>query len=88
LIGKFQKYIKWLLFHDTMKFTRFEKARIIGARALQISQGAPFLIDLTPKDLDAIGYNPIEIAKLEFEKDVIPMTVKRKPAKIVQQKEQ
>ncbi|MDD1756918.1 MAG: DNA-directed RNA polymerase subunit K, partial [Methanomassiliicoccales archaeon] len=27
------------------KYTRFEKARIIGARALQISLGAPVLID-------------------------------------------
>ncbi|MDR0778648.1 MAG: DNA-directed RNA polymerase subunit K, partial [Methanomassiliicoccaceae archaeon] len=28
-----------------MKYTRFEKARIIGARALQISFGAPVLVD-------------------------------------------
>jgi DNA-directed RNA polymerase subunit K len=60
-----------------MKLTRFEKARIIGARALQISQGAPFYIDLKEKDLEKIGYNPIEIAKLEFAQDLIPMTVKR-----------
>jgi DNA-directed RNA polymerase subunit K len=60
-----------------MKLTRFEKARIIGARALQISQGAPFYIDLKEKDLEKIGYNPIEIAKLEFANDLIPMTVKR-----------
>ncbi|PIN79321.1 DNA-directed RNA polymerase subunit K [Candidatus Woesearchaeota archaeon CG10_big_fil_rev_8_21_14_0_10_34_8] len=60
-----------------MKYTRFEKARIIGARALQISQGAPFLMDLKEKDLEKIGFNSIEIAKMEFEKDLIPMTVKR-----------
>jgi DNA-directed RNA polymerase subunit K/omega len=60
-----------------MKLTRFEKARIIGARALQISQGAPFYLELKDKDLEKIGYNPIEIAKLEFEKDLLPMTVKR-----------
>lgn len=60
-----------------MKYTRFEKARLIGARALQIAQGAPFMVDLSPKDLEAIRFNPIEIAKLEFEKGVIPMDIKR-----------
>jgi len=29
----------------TTKITRFEKARIVGARALQISMGAPILVD-------------------------------------------
>jgi DNA-directed RNA polymerase subunit K len=34
-------------------FTRFERARIIGARALQISMGAKPMVDVTP-DLDPI----------------------------------
>ena len=55
-----------------MKYTRFEKARIIGARALQISMGAPSLIKI-PKDV----IEPIEIAMLEFKEDAIPITVKR-----------
>jgi DNA-directed RNA polymerase subunit K len=54
------------------KYTRFEKARIIGARALQISMGAPSLIKI-PKNVIA----PIDIAMLEFEEDAIPITVKR-----------
>ena len=54
------------------KFTRFEIARIIGARALQISMGAPLLIP-QPKG----QYNILELAKLEFEKGKIPITVKR-----------
>jgi DNA-directed RNA polymerase subunit K len=58
-------------------YTKYEKARIIGSRALQISMGAPFLIKLTPKQLDELKYNPIEIAKLEFDKKVIPITVRR-----------
>ena len=57
--------------------TRYEKARLIGSRALQISMGAPFLIKLTPKQLKEVGYNPVEIAKLEFEAGVLPITVKR-----------
>jgi len=60
-----------------MKFTKFEKARIIGARALQIAMGAPLLLKLTENDLESIRYNPIEISKMEFEKDIIPITIKR-----------
>jgi len=55
-----------------LKFTRFERARIIGARALQISLGAPILVDV-PEDI----IDPIEISILEYNKNVIPMTVKR-----------
>ena len=50
--------------------TRFETARVIGARSLQLAFGAPALVDT---DIE----NPIEIAKMEFEKDVIPISVKR-----------
>jgi len=56
-----------------LRYTRFEKARIIGARALQISMGASVLVDL--KDEGII--DPIEIAIREFDMTVIPMTVKR-----------
>ncbi len=59
------------------KYTKYEIARMIGSRALQISMGAPFLVKLSEKDLEGIGYNPIEIAKLEFEKDLLPITVRR-----------
>lgn len=59
------------------KYTKYELARMIGSRALQISAGAPFLVKLKEKDLDALHYNPIEIAKLELEKGILPLTVKR-----------
>jgi len=52
------------------KYTKYEKARIIGARALQIAMGAPVLIETEEID-------PIEVAIEEFEKGVIPITVKR-----------
>lgn len=55
------------------KYTRFEKARIIGARSIQIELGAPVLIDVPGEFTD-----PIDIAKLEFEKDAIPMTIVRR----------
>ena len=53
-------------------YTKFEKARIIGARALQVSMGAPVIIDV-PHTL----FDPVDIAMLEFENDVIPITIKR-----------
>ena len=59
------------------RLTKYEKARLLGGRALQIAMGAPFLVKLTKKKLEDIGYNPIEIAKLELVEDVIPMTVVR-----------
>lgn len=62
---------------EAEKYTKYETARILGARALQISMGAPFLIKLSEKDLEEIRYNPVEIAKKEFEIGVIPITVKR-----------
>jgi len=52
-------------------YTRYERARIIGARALQISMGAPLLVKTEKID-------PLEIAIEEFNQNVIPITVKRK----------
>lgn len=57
--------------------TKFEKARLIGSRALQISMGAPFMIKLTPKQIEELQYNPVNVAKLEFEQGVLPISVKR-----------
>ena len=57
--------------------TKYEKARLIGARALQISMGAPFLIKLTKKQLEELKYNPLDIAKKEFDEGVLPMEIKR-----------
>ncbi len=55
-----------------MQLTKFEKARIIGARALQISMGAPVIIDV-PKGM----IDPVDIAMLEYENNLIPITIKR-----------
>jgi DNA-directed RNA polymerase subunit K/omega len=52
--------------------TRFEKARIVGARALQISMGAPILIDIS----GGIS-SPIGIALKELEVGILPMTIRR-----------
>ncbi|MBN2202689.1 MAG: DNA-directed RNA polymerase subunit K [Candidatus Aenigmarchaeota archaeon] len=52
------------------EYTRYEKARMIGARALQLSRGAPQLVKTELKD-------PKDIAEMEFDQGVIPIEVKR-----------
>jgi DNA-directed RNA polymerase subunit K len=54
-------------------YTKFEKARIIGARALQLAYGAPPLIKVPEKMV-----NPIDLAELEFNNGIIPITIIRK----------
>jgi len=55
------------------RLTRFERARIIGARALQISMGAPLLIE-PPEGV----INEIELALMELDAGVLPITIRRK----------
>lgn len=55
------------------KLTRYEKARIIGARALQISMGAPILIEIPENVKD-----PLAIAELELKMGILPITVRRR----------
>lgn len=62
---------------EGFKYTKYEKARMLGSRALQIAMGAPFLVKIDDKQLKKMRYNPIEIAKLEYEEGVIPMTIRR-----------
>ena len=54
------------------KLTRFERARLISARALQLSLGAPPLVEIkkTPSVID--------VAEQEFAQKVIPLVVLRK----------
>ena len=54
------------------RFTRFEVARIISARALQIALGAPVLVKAKKNEFD-----PESIAEEEFKECRIPMTIKR-----------
>ena len=52
--------------------TRFEKARIMGARALQLSLGAPPFVEIP-----ATAKRSLEIAMDELEKKIIPIVIKR-----------
>lgn len=51
--------------------TRYEKARILGVRAIQISHGAPPMIELTG-ELD-----PVRIAELELRDRKNPLIIRR-----------
>lgn len=57
-----------------MEYTRFEKARIIGARALQLAYGAPPLIKV-PENV----HEPLALAEIEFNEEVIPIVVVKDP---------
>ena len=59
------------------EFTRYEIARILGARALQIAMNAPILIKFSKDDLEKIRYDALKIAEIEFESGVLPISVKR-----------
>ena len=54
-------------------FTRFERARIVGARALQLSLGAPILIQAEVFE----GKSPLVIAEFELRSKVLPISIKR-----------
>ena len=54
------------------KLTRFEKARIVGARSLQIAMGAPPFIST-----EGAYRGPIEIATAELEEDALPISIRR-----------
>jgi DNA-directed RNA polymerase I, II, and III subunit RPABC2 len=54
-----------------LKLTKYERARIIGARALQISYGAPPFVPWD--DL----FNVTEIAKMELDVKALPISIRR-----------
>lgn len=59
------------------QFSKYEKARILGARALQIAMNAPLLIKISQEDLENIKFDAIKIAKIEFESGILPISVHR-----------
>jgi DNA-directed RNA polymerase subunit K len=59
------------------QFTKYEIARIIGARALQIAMDAPLLLKISTEKLKEIRYDALRIAELEFKEDVLPISISR-----------
>ena len=62
-------YLTKVKFED---LTKYEKARLVGARALQLAMDAPPLIEVPSDVIDAV-----KLAYVEFEKKVIPLQVIR-----------
>jgi len=62
---------------ENIKFTKYERARIIGARALQIAMNAPLLIKIKQEDLEKIKYDAIKIAEIELNSNVLPISVNK-----------
>ncbi|MEK6800407.1 MAG: DNA-directed RNA polymerase subunit K [Nanoarchaeota archaeon] len=62
---------------EKQKFTKYELARIIGARALQIVMDAPLLIKISDEKLKEMRYDALKIAEYELSEDVLPITISR-----------
>lgn len=59
------------------EFSKYERARVIGARGLQISMDAPLLIKMSDEELREINYDPLRIAERELDNGVLPISVNR-----------
>ena len=59
------------------KYSRYEIARILGARSLQLAMDAPVLLKLSKEELDELNFDVLKIAERELEANVLPITVKR-----------
>ena len=73
-------------------FTKYEKTRILGARALQIAMNAPLLIKINQEDLEKIRFDALKIAETEFNSGILPISVnkpmpRKKDAKLTRVKE-
>ena len=58
-------------------FSKYEKARILGARALQIAMNAPLLIKINQEDLEEIKFDALKIAEIELNSNILPISIKK-----------
>ena len=58
-------------------FTKYESARILGARALQVAMNAPLLINIKEEDLEKINYDAIKIAEVELNSNILPISINK-----------
>ena len=59
------------------QFTRYEIARILGARSLQLAMDAPVLLKLSEEEENELNFDSLKIAEKELESGVLPITVRR-----------
>jgi DNA-directed RNA polymerase subunit K/omega len=60
-----------------IEFTKYERARILGARGLQISMDAPLLIKVDEKELENLNFDPLKLAEKELDSGVLPISVNK-----------
>ena len=58
-------------------FSKYEVARILGARALQIAMNAPLLIKISNDDLEKINFDALKIAEVELNSGVLPISINK-----------
>ena len=69
---------------EKIEFTKYERARILGARALQIAMDAPVLIKFDEEAFNGFNFDPLKIAELELDSGILPISVKRPMPKKVE----
>ena len=60
---------------ELQNFTKYERARILGARALQIAMNAPLLIKIEKEDLERISFDALKIAEIELNSGALPISI-------------
>ena len=58
-------------------FTKYEEARILGARALQLAMNAPLLMKISKEDLEKVNFDVLKIAEIELHSNVLPISIKK-----------
>lgn len=58
-------------------FSKYEIARILGARALQIAMNAPLLVKISQENLEKVNYDALKIAEIEFNSGILPISINR-----------
>lgn len=62
---------------EIQTFTKYERARILGARALQLAMNAPLLIKISKEDLEKVNFDVLKIAEIELDSGVLPISIKK-----------
>lgn len=62
---------------NEQSFSKYERARILGARALQIAMNAPLLIKINQEDLEKIKFDSLKIAEIELKSNILPISIKK-----------
>lgn len=60
-----------------IEFSKYERARILGARGLQIAMDAPILVKMDEDTLSNLNFDPLKIAEIELDSGVLPISVNR-----------